>query len=329
MREYLNIHKTMYIKVCIKTVFFLFILCFFSTISCAGNTDEHVVAKKTSKNDSSKSGDKNSDEKKEEPPKIANFMLRGSQQPGSFISFGQNIIDKNQWIYSVSGLVIRGPHTRNDVYTPYIIYGISDKLSVNVSLPIVAQSRHFEDRSSGFGDLAIALEYAFYSKSNRCYYDQATIVTNFTFPSGSADKNPETGFGAPSFFVGGTFSHAYPRWFIFTSDGVLLTSEHDHKKMGNQYLYQAGVGRNLFNVGKEWIVAAIAEVDGQFTEKTNVRGVNQPDSGGNVVYVTPSLWVSSKNWIFQFGVGFPAEQHLFGHQAESQYLIAANVSWTC
>lgn len=313
----------------IKTLFFFFILSFLSTTVYAGRTDVHAESKKPQKKSDNDTG-KDSDEKKEEePPKIANFMLRGSQQPGSFLSFGQNIIDKNQWVYSVAGVEFRGPQFRNAVYGPYVIYGISDKLSVNVVLPIAVGHRAFEHRSSGFGDLAIQLEYAFYSKSNLCYSDQATVVTNVTLPTGSADKNPETGFGGPGFFIGGTFMHAYPTWFIFTSDGITLTTEHNQKRMGNQYLYQAGVGRNLFNVGKEWIVAAIAEVDGQFTEKTNSQGISDPNTGGNVIYVTPSLWVSSKNWVFQFGVGFPAEEHLFGYQAESKYLVAANVSWTC
>lgn len=59
------------------------------------------------------------------------------------------------------------------------------------------------------------------------------------------------------------------------------------------------------------------EFDGTQTEKNKIQGITDPNSGGNVIFVIPSIWLSSKQWIFQWGIGFPLVQNLNGHQDKS------------
>jgi hypothetical protein len=47
-----------------------------------------------------------------------------------------------------------------------------------------------------------------------------------------------------------------------------------------------------------------------------------------MVFITPSLWISSEHLILQLGLGLPATQHLYGHQNKKDYLLAANLGWT-
>jgi len=70
------------------------------------------------------------------------------------------------------------------------------------------------------------------------------------------------------------------------------------------------------------------EIDGQYTGQNKIKGMFDLNSGGNVVYATPSIWVSSENFLFQFGVSVPLTQNLFGKQNKFDYALNLNVAWS-
>lgn len=260
-------------------------------------------------------------------PHTGNFILPGRQQPGPFLSFGQNILSKNQKQIFLSADRYVGVDKRYSDVFPGIVYGITDQASVLLTVPFA----FFQDgpaHSTGVEDATMQFEYAFYTKDTSTYSDQATIVGNMTFPTGSTTKQLPTGNGTPGFFIGGTYSRTYAEWLFFTSHGATFSTANGNSKAGNEFLYQGGIGKNLFNIDSKWIVALIAEADGQYSQKNRTNGEIDPNSGGNIIYVTPSLWVSSKQLIIQLGVGFPVAQHLFGDQTREKYLLASNLAWT-
>ena len=197
--------------------------------------------------------------------------------------------------------------------------------SMNQSDSTSEQSHTY--RSRGWEDLFIQLEYAVYTMKTLTSVDQATIVANMTFPTGSSKKNPPTGFGASSYFIGGTYSHMTTDWFAFTSHGAVFPTAHHQTKFGEQLLYQFGFGSNIPSP-KKWIYAWMVEMNGQYTRKNKIQGVIDPNSGGNTIFVTPSLWVSSERIILQFGVGVPIVQHLFGEQRKYHYSLVCNLGYT-
>lgn len=260
--------------------------------------------------------------------KIGNLALRSSQQPGPLLGFGENIIDKNQVQLFLFGDDYIGKGARKyfiDII-PAILYGITDNFSVFFNVP-VAKYRDRKHRSSGFEDIFVQFEYAFYNKQEKLYADQATIVTNIAFPTGSSLKVPPTGFGTVSIFLGLTYNRTAIDWFYFTSYGATVCGEKNRTKIGNEYLYQCGFGRNIFNL-PGWIFAWMVEVNGIYAERNKIRGVIDRNSGGNAIYVTPSLWISSKQLVLQLGAGYAVYQHLFGHQVRDQYLVTFNLGWT-
>ncbi len=72
----------------------------------------------------------------------------------------------------------------------------------------------------------------------------------------------------------------------------------------------------------------MVEADGQYTGKNKINGVKDPNSGGNVLFITPSMWISSNHLILQLGAGVPVIQHLIGTQDKNSYLLALNIGWT-
>lgn len=262
------------------------------------------------------------------PLKMGNFILPGSQQPGSLFSFGENILDKDEKQFSLFSDYYNGDEQDRMDTAPQILYGVTNQFTILLSVPIVDRNCQQAYCSAGFADAALQLEYAFYQRKTIDFISQATVVVNTSVPTGSSTKQPPTGKGAPSYFLGVTYSRLYQDWFGLTSHGVILSTQKDNNKSGHQFLYQAGLGRNIMDINSKWIFAGLVEADGQYNQKDTVNGAQDPNSGGNTVYIIPSLWISSRRLIIQPGFGLPVIQHLFGNQLKNKYLILLNLSWS-
>jgi hypothetical protein len=262
------------------------------------------------------------------PPEIGNFSLPPSQQPGSLLSFGENIFNKGEMQFFTFGDYLRSAKSYGTEVGAALIYATTDSSSLLISNAYSLRQKEGNFHSSGFGDMALQYEYAFYAAANREFSDQATIVAQTLLPTGTVTKNPATGFGSPSYFLGGTFLRNYVDWLFFTSHGVLVTTSHHGIKVGNEFLYQAGLGRNIAYLSSEWIFNWALEATGQYSEKAKIMGVKSPNSGGNFILLTPSIWFSTKDIIFQFGVAKPIYQHLNGIQNKIHYIILSTFTWT-
>lgn len=307
----------------------------FSSTSLFGEEDDtqsSFCSRQDDKKEDAK--DTNNDDKKEDakpvvvkPPSIGNFKLPTSQQPAALFGFGGNIIDKDeiQWYFFADDFVGRSKLLTDLI--PSVQFGITDNLSILFATPYSPVMKDGCARSEGLEDCLVQVEYAFYNHSNYCYVDQATVLANITFPTGSSHKAPPTGFGSPSIFIGGTYYRTMVDWFFFAAPGAVLTTSNHGTKFGDQFLYQCGFGRNIPSP-EGWIYAWMVEVDGQYNKRNRIRGSLDPNSGGNVIYVTPSVWVSSRSFLVQFGVSIPVNQNLFGQQNKFDYALNLNVAWS-
>jgi len=252
-----------------------------------------------------------------------NFSLPFSQQPSPLLSFGENILGRNQAqvLFFGDDFIDEDQHFVDLI--PQILYGITDSFSVFFNLPIAASYKANQNHSSGLEDLFVQFEYALFTGQYPCAVDQVTLVFNTSFPTGSTQKKPTTGFGAVAYFVGTTYNRTWENWYVFTSYGAELPMSHQGTQFGNQFLYQFGFGRNIATP-KGWILAWMTEITGTFSARNQIQGKTDPNSGGNVVYLTPSFWASSTDWILQIGFGFAVQQNLFGIQNRDKYLLGFN-----
>lgn len=294
------------------------------------NARQETVGKDGCKEDGKddKSNKENTDSDEEKQLKIGNLSLSTSQQPGPLVGFGENIID-----IGVVQLFLFGDYyqRRNGHFTdliPSVLWGVNDQFSIFYNVPTAPSYKDRKHRSSGIEDLFIQFEYAFYTQEKKYYTNQATIVFNVTFPTGSSNVIPPTGFGAPSCFIGTTYNHTAIDWFYFGSIGSVLPSATKHcTQFGRQLLYEFGFGHNISSP-KGWIYAWMVEFDGVYSHRNRIRGAIDPNSGGNVIFMTPSLWISNEKLIFQLGVGCPLYQRLYGNQIRYLYQVIFNAGYT-
>lgn len=302
-----------------KILKLLYLLMFFSCFSLEGKEEDEPDVSTATKADDSKT--------KEAPPKIGNFALPSSQQPAALFGFGGNIIDEGEVQLNVFSDAFRGKDRTVIDVIPGVLFGVTDTFSIYFNFPFTPKFQDREHHSSGFEDFFFQFEYAFYNKSTFTYTDQATVVANITVPTGSIKKNPPTGFGAPGFFVGGTYYHTTVEWVFFTAQGAILTTSNHKSKIGDFFLYQFGIVRNIPSP-EGFVYACQLELDGQYQRKNRLLGKIDPNSGGNAIYVTPSLWISSKEIAIQFGVSVPVNQNLFGNQRKFDYALNFNLAWS-
>lgn len=266
-------------------------------------------------------------EEAEQTLKIGNLAFPPSQQPSPLISFGQNIINRKEMQIQTVVTDFQGDRQYFINIIPGLLYAFTDSFSIFLVSPFAVRYRDEHHHSSGPGDFTIQLEYAFYTKAHRTYYDQATIVANVTIPTGSFKKDPPTGVGSNSYFIGGTYSRMEINWFYFASSGGVFTGSSHRSKHGEQFLYQFGIGRRITSTS-EWLLDWMVEFDGTYSWKDRIHGKTNPDSGGNIIYMTPSIWFSTKDTLFfQCGIGVPIQQHLFGKQNKNRYLLIMNTGW--
>jgi hypothetical protein len=256
-----------------------------------------------------------------QPLPIGNFALPVSQQVAPIVSFGQLVLGADVLQLYLLGDFFLGHETFTSILTPAILYGLTDQVDVYLQLPFSPRNKVRDHSSAGIEDIILQFEYAYYTCNTRRYRDQATIVANITYPSGDPDKRPPTGFGSPSFFIGGTFSHLDRWWYGFFSTGAIFPTENHGTKFGNDYLYQCGYERVIRAIKDRMIFAATVEFDGTYSKKNRIRGLIDPNSGGNVILITPSFWFSTKRWIVQGGIGFPVVEHLNGNQPKTRLAL--------
>ena len=274
------------------------------------------------------------------PPNIGNFALPTPQQPGPFFSFGQNMVDRNTLQISYSGYIDSPLSAGGKGQSGALIYGFTDATSLYFTYPVNssnASTERLHGKITYFEDPIVQLEHAFYTAGNSNYQDQATIVGFISLPahdsteflSSKLKKTHERSISSkPDFFLGTTFNRTTVDWLGFVSPGIFLATAVDHFKFGTQYLYQAGLGRNIISVSDRFILFALLEFEGQFTEKDTDFRHHLPNTGGNVISLDPSLWFSTKRLILQAGFSIPMVQQLNGNQTKINYSFLGQITWT-
>lgn len=260
--------------------------------------------------------------------KIGNLALPTSQQPGPLLGFGQNIVDKGDLQAYLYVDYLHGFRKSWTEIWPTILYGIKDNLSLFVQLPITLKFKLNNQVSRSVEDLLVQFEYAVYEKNKETSTNQVTFVANMTLPTGSANDQLPSSFGAPSYFLGLTASHMGDNWYPFVSTGAIITTSNNDTKFGNQFLYECGVCKNISYVANKWILSGMVEMHGLYIQRSTIAGTIDPNSGWNDILVGPSLWFSTQRFVGQAGIAWSVYHKLFGNQINKHnYYVTADIGW--
>ena len=142
---------------------------------------------------------------------FGNFALPFSQQPGPFYSFGQNINAAYQLQIYTAPNYLKGSNQKYFGTTTGLLYALSDYSSLLLNLPYYFNQTVQNTRSHGIYDSNLTYEYAFLSNEGTTSATTATIVASLGVPTGDETKEPPTGNGTYSYFLGGTYNDLAPK----------------------------------------------------------------------------------------------------------------------
>lgn len=256
-----------------------------------------------------------------------NFALPISQQPISLFGFGQSIVEAHDILVYTSLYYRLGNNKKYIDVFPALVYGVTDRLTVYASVPFVPKYQECNRKSSGIADIFLQAEYLYYTKETDDDALWATVAAALVIPTGSANKCIPTGAGGSSFFLGTTLMYWSAQWYWVIAPFTYLTTQNSRTKFGNEFFYHGAVGRNLVGNPEGWIVTPMIELLGAHWQRDRIKGRVNCDSGGNVLYIGPSLWTSTNRFTGQVGVLFAVWQKLNGHQNKDKYLLGINVGW--
>lgn len=263
---------------------------------------------------------------KPEPLKIGNLALPPSQCPGPLFAFGELLIEKGDVIGYGEYDGLRGCRKKADILLPFGVYGIRDNFSVSIFLPYALRLQEDCLKSSGMQDILVELEYAFWDNPTLYAYNWASIVGGIIFPAGSSFVDVPTGNGSHSYFIGLTLVHLGVDWYYFTSQGGIVTTKKNGNKVGDTYLYQFGVGRNIKSPSG-WIFMGLVELLGTYSANGIVDCVPTCNQQSNVIFLAPSFFASNERFSMHAGIGPCIYQHLTRGSNKFRYIYSIEFSW--
>jgi hypothetical protein len=212
-----------------------------------------------------------------------------------------------------------------------LLYGITEDLNVTLALPLV-QRRSQEglvpgigqvDRdATGVGDVVLRAKWRFFHRFSGPTQYHAAIIGGVKVPLGDSSSDPPLSSGSSDFLAGATVSRDALRSYLWTSALVRVNGEAFGRKLGNQYRYDAAVGL------RPWIptftgvdLLLLVELNGVTADTNVLNGVEQPQTGGTVLAVSPGFWLTYINWALKAGLKLPVFRDLRGSQPELDYTL--------
>lgn len=219
-----------------------------------------------------------------------------------------------------------------------IAYGLTDNLTLGLKVPYeqinnISEAHadepdeiHRHGDSKGLGDITLLGHYRFLKRDNNF---EAAATLGLKLPTGKKDDRDIEGETFEAEFLPGTGAwhpiiglSATQRFGRFAVDASVHytfgTEGTQDTDLGDVFNYNAALSYRPVN--GDVSLDLILELNGEWKEKEEVRGIKDRDSGGNIVYLSPGSRVSfGKKFSAYLSFGIPVIQDFNGIQNDVDY----------
>ncbi len=208
--------------------------------------------------------------------------------------------------------------------------------------------------SEGIGDLAIFGQYRFLGQNSG---PQAALLFGVKTPTGATDERDDEGelfetefqpgSGSWDGLFGLALTQGMGRWSLDSNVLYSAVSKGaEQTDLGDRFHYNGAISFRLIGNGNAvetnhehppgdehhhnetqakggsgLALDAALEINGEWQAKQTISGETDPNSGGNVIYLSPGLRITSNAWSGFISVGLPIVNDLNGEQSESEYRL--------
>ncbi len=237
-------------------------------------------------------------------------------------------------------------------YSAGLSYGITDDLTVGFKIPFIYRNNirepehdhvgpgaEIEDLGDveGIGDASFFGQYRFFNQENT----HASVILGLKAPTGKTSRSVpgeilETEFQPGSGSWDGLFGLAFTRQidaFSFDSSFVYnLSSEGiQNTDLGDVFSYNFATSYNILGTNDLSLANSpikldlIMEINGEWRDREEVNGIEDNNSGGNLVFLSPGIKIhTTEASSFAVSLGVPVVQDTNGNQDEPDYRIIGN-----
>lgn len=273
----------------------------------------------------------------EEPPPTGNFSLRKSQRPGAFYSAGSKILEPGQIQFATRPDLFKSTEAEAITSPSTLLFGTSKHTSVFIGLPMTLYAMHKTPDGgtahvSGPGNMNVQGEYEVLHHTSSTDIQEAGLLFSIAAPTGKKEVTPHF----TSYFLGGTYTHTWFDWIAFAQSGYDIFEGPLLIRPGNIFGFNTGIGRNLIPEAEKYNLLAFIEVSVYTAEASPLQRLlahagtplGEVLSDGKILYISPSLWYSNKDWIFQLVPSVPIYQHWGYTSAKQKYGLAFSMTYT-
>lgn len=225
-----------------------------------------------------------------------------------------------------------GQRVRRFVNPYAIVWGAYPNLNLTFVAPLVIlNSENRNDPSqaftrTSFADSAIFARYDLLRKNVPRGYTRLSPEVGVKVPSGGAFSTDST-----DFLTTLVFSHwRDPHALIVDTQFTYTTANGQGLRSGNQWNYDVAY---LYRVFPRQQLAAptmylLLEMNGEHTRRSNASGSLLPDSGGNVIFLSPGVeFLPTNRWVLEFSAPVAVVRDLNGSQPQPSVSFLFGVRW--
>lgn len=208
-------------------------------------------------------------------------------------------------------------------------YGFTSKLAVFGVLPLVDVSTDIGATSNaefGVGDASVFARYEVYRSDRTGRTIRIAPYAGVRLPTG---RDGKTGDGSTDVFGGLIATIASTQWVLDSQLRYDHNREADGFERGDSTSFESSFQYRLLpgNITQETkaFVFGVLELSANYYERNQLGGVEDPNSGGFQLFLTPGLQYATRRWIADLGVKVPVSNDLNGTALEPDYSVMASI----
>lgn len=199
---------------------------------------------------------------------------------------------------------------------------------------------------TGLGDIAVMGRYTFFKTHTIDTTISFAGLLGVKFPTGKTngktddgmeylDSHLQLGTGSTDFLMGLSMSHIVQRFSIsanlldvIPTEGKAGDTKH---QFGNTLNYDLTAKYRVYPAEFAPLSAQLffsIGLNGELRQREKVNGVEDVNSGGHTIYLTPGVQVvAAPHWVFEFSYQHPVYHNLYGTQLGEDYKVNGAVTY--